>query len=51
VDNDPVIHSTHGWPGLLGGPLDWGVFTTPQRMPTTAGCSGRAARSSVEAVH
>jgi choline dehydrogenase len=30
VDNDPVIHSTHGWPGLLGGPLDWGVFTTPQ---------------------
>src|SRR5262245_62109404 len=31
VDTDPAIHSPQGWPTLLGGPLDWGVFTTPQR--------------------
>jgi choline dehydrogenase len=31
VDADPAIHSPQGWPTLLGGPLDWGVFTTPQR--------------------
>jgi choline dehydrogenase len=30
ADNDPAIHSMRGWPSLLGGPLDWGVFTTPQ---------------------
>jgi choline dehydrogenase len=30
-DTDPAIHSVQGWPGLLGGPLDWGVFTRPQR--------------------
>jgi choline dehydrogenase len=31
VDTDPAIHCPQGWPTLLGGPLDWGVFTTPQR--------------------
>ena len=31
VDTSPAIHSPQGWPALLGGPLDWGVFTTPQR--------------------
>jgi choline dehydrogenase len=30
-DTDPAIHSPRGWPTLFGGPLDWGVFTTPQR--------------------
>jgi choline dehydrogenase-like flavoprotein len=30
-DTDPAIHSPQGWPALLGGPLDWGVFTTAQR--------------------
>jgi choline dehydrogenase len=31
VDTDAAIHSPQGWPRLLGGPLDWRVFTTPQR--------------------
>jgi choline dehydrogenase len=31
VDTDPAIHSPQGWPKLLGGPEDWGLFTTPQR--------------------
>jgi choline dehydrogenase len=31
MDTDPSIHTGQGWPGLLGGPLDWGVSTTPQR--------------------
>lgn len=30
LDTDPAIHSAQGWPSLLGGPLDWTVFTTPQ---------------------
>lgn len=30
-DTDPAIHSLQGWPKLLGGPQDWGIFTTPQR--------------------
>ena len=30
VDADPAIHSPQGWPGLLGGPLDWGFVTTSQ---------------------
>ncbi|MEW1882807.1 GMC family oxidoreductase N-terminal domain-containing protein [Rhodococcus sp. NPDC080181] len=31
VDTDPAIHSPQGWPMLLGGPQDWGLFTTPQK--------------------
>jgi choline dehydrogenase len=31
VDTNPAIHSPQDWPALLGGPLDWGMFTTPQR--------------------
>ena len=31
VDSDPAIHSPQGWPGLLGGPLDWGFVTTRSR--------------------
>jgi choline dehydrogenase len=31
ADTDPAIHSLQGWPMLLGGPQDWGVFTTPQQ--------------------
>jgi choline dehydrogenase len=31
ADTDAAIHSPQGWPTLLGGPLDWGVYTTPQR--------------------
>ncbi|WP_433709496.1 hypothetical protein ACQP2U_23720 [Nocardia sp. CA-084685] len=31
VDSDPAIHSPQGWPVLLGGAHDWGLFTTPQR--------------------
>jgi choline dehydrogenase len=30
MDTNPAIHSKQGWPRLLGGLLDWGVFTTPQ---------------------
>ncbi|OBA69842.1 choline dehydrogenase [Mycobacterium sp. 1554424.7] len=31
ADTDPAIHSLQGWPMLLGGPQDWGMFTTPQQ--------------------
>lgn len=31
ADTDPAIHSLQGWPTLLGGPQDWGMFTTPQQ--------------------
>lgn len=31
VDTDPAIHSPQGWPSLLGGAQDWGLFTTPQK--------------------
>ncbi|MDV6232345.1 MULTISPECIES: GMC family oxidoreductase [Rhodococcus] len=31
VDTDPAIHSPQGWPTLLGGSQDWGLFTTPQK--------------------
>jgi choline dehydrogenase len=31
IDSDPAIHSMQGWPTLLAGPLDWALFTTPQR--------------------
>ncbi|MGQ4616655.1 GMC family oxidoreductase N-terminal domain-containing protein [Nocardia sp. R7R-8] len=31
VDTDPAIHSPQGWPLLLGGSQDWGLFTTPQK--------------------
>ena len=31
VDTDPLIHSPQGWPGLLAGPNDWAVMTTPQQ--------------------
>lgn len=31
VDTDPAIHSPQGWPVLLGGAQDWGLFTTPQK--------------------
>lgn len=31
ADENPMIHSPQGWPGLLHGELDWAVMTTPQR--------------------
>ena len=31
ADTNPAIHSLQGWMALLGGSLDWGLFTTPQK--------------------
>jgi len=31
IDTEPAIQAIQGWPTLIGGPLDWALFTTPQR--------------------